>query len=165
MSDTACLSALQSLQYVKLTLRIYCQLGKVLCDFPKHLHVLPQMLTGPNSLQEDGYAVPVAEINKIKKPTLGRNQPIPSHIDSYSLHTLPGIDSLFMLAVTVALDESIFSPQQMQPYGYPGYGRMGYGGMGYRGMGYGGMGYGYGAPMLLGGALLGASPFLLGGFW
>ena len=65
-----------------------------------------------------------------------------------------------MLAVTVALDESIFSPHQMQSYGYPGYGRMGYGGMGY-----GGMGYGYGAPMLMGGALLGASPFLLGGFW
>ena len=120
--------------------------------------------------QEDGYARPVAEINKIKKPRLGRNDPIPSHIDSYSLHTLPGIDSLFMLAVTVALDEAIFSPQHMQSYGYGGYGGMGYGGMGYGGMGYGGMGYGglgygFGAPMLLGGAMLGASPFLLGGFW
>ncbi len=74
-----------------------------------------------------------------------------------------------MLAVTVALDESIFSPQQLQPYGP--YNRYGYGGMGYGGFGYGGgMGYGgmgMGGPLLLGGLGAGllATPFLMGGFW
>ena len=107
-----------------------------------------------NLLQEDGYSRPVAELNKITHH-IQRGQPIPSHIDSYSLHTLPGIASVFMLAVTVALDEALFSPQQMLPYGP--YNRYGYGGYGYGG-------FGYGAPLLLGAGLL-ATPFLLGGFW
>ena len=86
-----------------------------------------------------------------------------------------------MLAITIALDESILSPQQMQPYG--GLGGMGYGtrGMGYGmggvGYGMGGMGYGLGgmgyrAPMLLGAGLgmgmLGGSMMgggMMGGFW
>ena len=105
-------------------------------------------------LQEDGHSRPVAELNKINHQ-IQQGQPIPNHIDAYSLHTLPGIDSVFMLAVTVALDESLFSPQQMQPYGP--YNRYGYGGYGYGG-------FGYGAPLLLGAGLL-ATPFLLGGFW
>lgn len=108
-------------------------------------------------MQEDGYSRPVAELNKINQKPIQRGQPRPNYIDSYSLHTLPGIDSVFMLAVTIALDESIFSSQLISssygPYGYGGYG---YGG----GMGYGGMGYG--GPMLLGAGLL-ATPFMLGG--
>lgn len=126
-------------------------------------------------MQEDGYSRPVAELNKIK-PDIKRDQPIPTNIDAYSLHTMPGIDSVFMLAVTVALDEAIFG---VQAYGYGGAGSMGYGGMGYGGMGYGGyggglgyggMGYGgmFGGPMLLGGGLgLGAGMMMggMGGFW
>ncbi len=128
-------------------------------------------------MQEDGYSRPVAELNKIK-PDIKRGQPIPTNIDAYSLHTMPGIDSVFMLAVTVALDESIFG---VQAYGYGGAGSMGYGGMGYGGMGYGGglgygglgyggLGYGgmFGGPMLLGGGLgLGAGMMMggMGGFW
>lgn len=111
------------------------------------------------SLQEDGYARPVAELNKIQQ-NIQRGAPIPNHIDAYSLHTLPGIDSVFMLAVTVALDEALFSPQQMLPYGP--YSRYGYGGYGYGGYGYGG--FGYGAPLLLGAGLL-APLVLFGGFW
>ncbi|KAA6421709.1 MAG: hypothetical protein FRX49_08320 [Trebouxia sp. A1-2] len=126
------------------------------------------------SAEEDGYSRPVAELNKIK-PDIKRGQPIPTNIDAYSLHTMPGIDSVFMLAVTVALDESIFG---VQAYGYGGIGSMGYGGMGYGGMGYGyggglgygGLGYGgmFGAPLLLGGGLgLGAGMMMggMGGFW
>ncbi|KAL0027510.1 hypothetical protein WJX77_006856 [Trebouxia sp. C0004] len=109
---------------------------------------------GKISHQAYGYSRPVAELNKINHQ-IQRGQPIPNHIDAYSLHTLPGIDSVFMLAVTVALDESLFSPQQLQPYGP--YNRYGYGGYGYGG-------FGYGAPLLLGAGLL-ATPFLLGGFW
>ncbi|KAL3161266.1 hypothetical protein ABBQ38_009627 [Trebouxia sp. C0009 RCD-2024] len=108
---------------------------------------------------EDGYAKPVAELNKIQQ-RIERGAPIPNHIDAYSLHTLPGIDSVFMLAVTVALDEALFSPQQMLPYGP--YNRYGYGGYGYGGYGYGG--FGYGAPLLLGAGLL-APLVLFGGFW
>lgn len=67
-----------------------------------------------------------------------------------------------MLAVTVALDESLFSPQQMMPYGY---GRYGYGGYGYGGYGYGGRGLGYGAPLLLGAGLLAPLVLFGGGFW
>lgn len=107
-----------------------------------------------HALQEDGYARPVAELNKIQH-NIQRNAPIPTHIDAYSLHTLPGVDSVFMLAVTVALDESLFSPQQMLPYGP--YNRYGYGGYGYGG-------FGYGAPLLLGAGLL-APLVLFGGFW
>lgn len=109
---------------------------------------------GKISHQEDGYSRPVAELNKIQNQ-IRAGQAIPNHVDAYSLHTLPGIDSVFMLAVTVALDESLFSPQQMLPYGP--YNRYGYGGYGYGG-------FGYGAPLLLGAGLL-ATPFLFGGFW
>ena len=118
---------------------------------------LPLMCSG--IAQEDGYARPVAELNKIQH-NIQRGAPIPSHIDAYSLHTLPGIDSVFMLAVTVALDEALFSPQQVLPYGP--YNRYGYGGYGYGGFGYGG--FGYGAPLLLGAGLL-APLVLFGGFW
>lgn len=104
--------------------------------------------------QEDGYKRPVAELNKIQH-NIQRGAPTPTHIDAYSLHTLPGIDSVFMLAVTVALDEALFSPQQMLPYGP--YNRYGYGGYGYGG-------FGYGAPLLLGAGLL-APLVLFGGFW
>lgn len=113
-------------------------------------------------MQEDGYRRPVAELNKIQQ-NIQRGAPIPSHIDAYSLHTLPGVDSVFMLAVTVALDESLFSPQQMMhsgPYGRYGYG----GGYGYGGYGYGG-GLGYGAPLLLGAGLLAPLVLFGGGFW
>ena len=103
----------------------------------------------------------MAEINKVKA-NIQRDQPIPSHLDTYVLHTLPGIDSVFMLAVTVALDEALFSPQQMAYGPYSRYGYGGYGGYGYGGYGYGG--FGYGAPLLLGAGLL-ATPFLFGGFW
>lgn len=117
-------------------------------------------------LQEDGYRKPVAELNKIQQ-NIRRGAPIPSHIDAYSLHTLPGVDSVFMLAVTVALDESLFSPQQMMHYGP--YGRYGYGGGygygGYGGYGYGGRGFGYGAPLLLGAGLLAPLVLFGGGFW
>lgn len=116
-------------------------------------------------LQEDGYRKPVAELNKIQPKPIQRGAPIPSHIDAYSLHTLPGIDSVFMLAVTVALDESLFSPQQMMPYGYSRYGYGGYGYGGYGGYGYGGRGLGYGAPLLLGAGLLAPLVLFGGGFW
>ena len=113
-------------------------------------------------MQEDGYSKPVAEINKVK-PNIQRDQPIPSYLDTYVLHTLPGIDSAFMLGVTVALDEALFSPQQYAYGPYSRYGYGGYGGYGYGGYGYGGFGYplGFG---LLGAGLL-ATPFLFGGFW
>ena len=112
------------------------------------------------SLQEDGYSKDVAEVNKLQN-RLQRGQPIPSHYDAYSLHILPGVDTVFLLALCVALDEAVFSPQQYSAYGPYGRGGYGYGGYG-RGYGYGG--YGYGAPLLLGAGLL-ATPFLFGGFW
>lgn len=71
-----------------------------------------------------------------------------------------------MLAVTVALDESLFSPQQMVPYGaYNRYGYGGYGYGGYGGYGYGGRGFGYGAPLLLGAGLLAPLVLIGGGFF
>ena len=125
-------------------------------------------------LQEDGHSRPVAEVNKIA-PQLKRGDAIPNHLDAYSLHTLPGVDSVFMLAATVALDESILSPSQGS-YGQYGCGTRGYGGMGYGGMGYGGMGYGglggmgfggmgYGAPLMLGAGLGLGGGMLMGGMW
>ena len=124
-----------------------------------------------DALQEDGYSKPVGELNKIK-PDIKRDQPIPTRIDAYSLHILPGVDSVFMLAVAVALDEAIFGTSQIygSQFGYGGmpYGGMGYGGMGYGGMGYGGLGYGglgMGGPMLLGGGLGLGAGMLMGGFW
>lgn len=114
------------------------------------------------NLQEDGYSRDVAEVNKLSKLRLQQGQPIPSHHDTYNLHILPGADTVFLLALCIALDEAVFSPQQ---YAYGPYSRYGgYGGYGYGGYGYGG--FGYGAPLALGlGAGLLATPFLLGGFW
>ena len=133
-----------------------CFLTFVCCAYCHSCFLLFHMF-----VKEDGYSRPVAEVNKVK-PNIQRDQPIPSHLDTYVLHTLPGIDSVFMLAVTIALDEAVFSPQQMAYGPYSRYGYGGYGGYGYGGYGYGG--FGYGAPLLLGAGLL-ATPFLFGGFW
>ena len=90
-------------------------------------------------IQEDGYSRPVAEINKVK-PDIQQKQPIPSHLDAYVLHTLSGIDSVFMLAVTIALDEAVFGSQQsfgpyMSSSGNAGYLAKGNGGYGRAGVG------------------------------
>lgn len=112
------------------------------------------------NLQEDGYSRDVAEVNKLKT-NFQRGQQLPAYYDAYTVHVLPGVDTVFLLALCVALDEAVFSPMQLATYGP--YGRGGYGyGYGRGGYGYGG--YGYGAPLLLGAGLL-ATPFLFGGFW
>ncbi len=75
-----------------------------------------------------GSPSPVAEINKTPQNIIQHGQRVPSHVDTYSLHVLPGVNAVVMLAVLVILDQPLFSLHDVHPDGiYSRYGHHGRG--------------------------------------
>jgi hypothetical protein len=94
-----------------------------------------------------------AEMQQLQIDHYRPGMAIPQQRDAYTVHTLPGIDTAFILALCVVLDDTSFRPtytgsytQYGYPYGYYG-GPYGYGGFGpYAGVG---LGLGLALPLLL----------------